>query len=116
MRANLDVQALASEGLYPPPKRLDPPMRNLALGILLQAFRDLVTPRRAASNEWKVWRQDALEWFLSEDSYPGSFRWVCDVLQMDAVHLRQWIHRYRGSENSDRRRMVQKLIHFRIPH
>ena len=55
-------------------------MRNLALGILLQAFRDVVSPKKTSNKEWEVWRKDALEWFNSNENHPGSLFWVCEVL------------------------------------
>ena len=45
---------LESEGLYPQKKKPDPSMRNLALGILLQAFRDIVSPKKVSNKEWEL--------------------------------------------------------------
>ena len=61
----MKATALESEGLYPQTKKPDPSLRNLALGILLQAFRDIVSPKKVSNKEWELWRQDALGWFYS---------------------------------------------------
>ena len=86
--------ALESEGLYPQTKKPEPSLRNLALGILLQAFRDIVAPKKASNKEWEEWRQDALEWFYSHENQPGSFFWVCEVLEMNPNDLRNWLQEY----------------------
>ena len=46
------LTALESEGLYPQARKADPSLRNLALGILLQAFRDIVAPKKTSNKEW----------------------------------------------------------------
>lgn len=108
--------ALESEGLYPQPKRPDPSLRNLALGILLQAFRDIVAPKKASNNEWEEWRQDALDWFYSDEEYPGAFLWVCEVLEMNARELREWLRDYRVSDEKRKKEMARKLVRFQIRH
>jgi hypothetical protein len=108
--------ALESEGLYPQTKKPDPSLRNLSLGILLQAFRDIVAPKKSANKEWELWRQDALEWFYSDEKHPGSFRWVCDVLEMNPRELREWLHAYKKSRGDRKREMARKLIRFQIRH
>ena len=62
-------------------------MRNLALGILLQAFRDIVSPKKTSNKDWKSWKQDALDWFYSNTTHPGSLLWVCEVLEMNQKDL-----------------------------
>ena len=42
--------ALESEGLYPQTRKPDPSLLNLALGILLQAFRDIVVGHQHRDN------------------------------------------------------------------
>lgn len=112
----MKATVLESEGLYPQTKKPDPSLRNLALGILLQAFRDIVSPKKVSNKEWEMWRQDALGWFYSPDSHPGSLLWVCAVLEMNPKELRQWLRTYRSS-NSDRKLdMAKKLIRFQIRH
>ncbi|MFQ5739624.1 MAG: hypothetical protein ACE5JX_11485 [Acidobacteriota bacterium] len=108
--------ALESEGLYPQTKKPDPSLRNLALGILLQAFRDIVAPKKLCNKEWELWRQDALDWFYSEENYPGAFRWVCEVLEMNPPELRGWLNAYKHSDGHRKREMAKKLIRFQIRH
>lgn len=112
----MKAYALESDGLYPPTKKPDASLRNLALGILLQALRDIVAPKKASNKEWEAWRQDALEWFFSEESHPGSFCWVCGVLEIKPKELRTWLHTYKKSGLERKREMAKKLIRFQIRH
>ena len=107
---------LESEGLYPQKKKPDPSMRNLALGILLQAFRDIVSPKKTSNKDWKSWRQDAVDWFYSNTTHPGSLLWVCEVLEMNQKDLRGWLQDYRRSDHNRRKEMAKKLIRFQIRH
>ena len=107
---------LESAGLYPPEHRPESSLRNLSLGILLQAFRDVVAPKKSSNKEWRLWRQDALDWFASEESYPGSFQWVCEVLEMNQRELRQWLEAYLVSDKDRQREMARKLTRFQIRH
>ncbi|MGH9340877.1 MAG: hypothetical protein ACRD1R_15100 [Acidobacteriota bacterium] len=110
------TSAIESSGLYPQTKRPDPSLRNLALGILLQAFRDIVAPKKNANQEWKFWRQDAVEWFYSDAKGPGSFMWVCELLEMNSRELREWLHAYKHSNQSRKKEMARKLTRFQIRH
>lgn len=112
----MKATAIESEGLYPKARRLDPSLRNLALGILLQAFRDIVAPKKSSNSEWEAWRQDAVEWFFSEERHAGSFRWVCEVLETSPHDLRQWLHNYEHSDRRRKREMARKLTRFQIRH
>jgi hypothetical protein len=107
---------LASEGLYPQSKRPDPAVRKLALGILLQAFRDVVAPKSTSNREAEIWREDALEWFASDETHPGSLTWVCQVLQVNPVKLHRWLDAYRNGDREHKKEMARKLIRFQIPH
>ena len=107
---------ITSDGLYPQSKKSDASVRNLALAILLQAFRDVIAPRKSSNKEWALWRKDAIEWFFASDSCPGSFQWVCEVLQMSSSDLRGWIRIYKRSNRTNKREMVKRLIRFQIPH
>ncbi len=106
---------LASEGLYPPKKGPDPSLRRLASGILIQAFRDIITSRKE-SRECIAWREDALEWFSLDDDYPGSFVWVCHVLDANPSKIQEWMEEYRAANPTRRREMGKKLVGFQIPH
>jgi len=111
----MKASVIESEGLYPQPKRPDPSLRNLAIGILLQAFRDIVAPK-ATNSEWQLWQQDALDWFASDEYYPGSFAWVCEVLQAKPKDFRQWLQDYKHSDPATKREMARKLVRFQIRH
>lgn len=112
----MKASVIESEGLYPQTKKPDASLRNLALGILLQAFRDIVAPKKSSNKEWELWRQDALEWFFTEECHPGSFTWVCDVLEMSPRELRDWLHDYKRSDGRRKKEMAKKLIRFQIRH
>jgi hypothetical protein len=107
---------IESEGLYPQTKRPDPALRNLAIGILLQAFRDVVSPKKSSNREWELWQQDAMDWFASDEFYPGSFKWVCEMLQATPRDFRVWLENYKRSDPADRKEMARKLIRFQIRH
>ena len=107
---------LESDGLYPQTKKPDASLRNLALGILLQALRDIVSPKKNSNKEWKLWRKDAIDWFYSGDTHPGSLTWVCEVLEMNPKELKVWLHRYQRSGNHRKKEMARKLIRFQIRH
>lgn len=80
--------ALASEGLYPKNRNHKASMRRLATGILQQALRDLA-PYKPGNLEARKWRRDAIQWFFSEDTAPGSVSWVCHALDLDLYSLRR---------------------------
>ena len=101
---------LASERLWPPAKRPDAPVSRLALGILNRAFLDLM-PQSQKNLELKKWQRDALRWFLSHESQPGSLSWVCAALKMDERAIQQWIlaSRREGFRNtSELKRLVNR--------
>ena len=112
----MKASVLESEGLYPQTKKPDPSLRNLALGILLQAFRDIVAPKKSSNKEWELWRQDALDWFYAEENHPGSFLWVCEVLEINHRELREWLEIYKNSDGNQKKEMARKLIRFQIRH
>ncbi len=112
----MKTSVIESEGLYPKTRKPDSSLRNLALGILLQAFRDIVAPKKSASKEWELWVQDALDWFSSEEKDPGSFLWVCDVLALNPRELREWLDLYNSSDPDRKREMARKLTRFQIRH
>lgn len=107
---------LESEGLYPQTKKPDSSLRNLALGILLQALRDIVSPKKTSHKEWELWRKDALDWFSAGDTHPGSLTWVCEVLEMNPKELREWLNRYQRCGHHRKKEMARKLIRFQIRH
>ena len=109
----MKVQMLENNGLYPQVKTPDRPTRNLALAILNQAFRDIVSPNRA-SQEWKTWKRDAARWFSSDDVDLGSFHWVCGVLEIDSLKLRDWLETYCTGGLKRRKEVTRKLLRFRI--
>jgi hypothetical protein len=83
---------LSSERLNPQRKTPDRELVHLALGILTQAVRDLVSPQKKHEKDWEVWQIESKMWFSSEENYPGSFKWVCDIIGTEPEALRKWAH------------------------
>lgn len=108
--------SLESTGLYPRDRKPDSPLMNLSLGILLQAFRDVVSPKKTSHKKWLLWREDALDWFASDKNDPGSFQWVCEVLEISQKDLREWVQAYLLSDEERQKVMAQKLTRFQIRH
>ncbi len=106
----------ASDGLYPQSKKPDGAIRKLALGILLQAFRDILAAPSRANKETEIWREDAIEWFMSDETHAGSLHWVCGVLQVDISDFRDWLSNYREGDREHKKAMARKLVRFQIPH
>lgn len=111
----MQLEVITAEPLYPKARTADPSARRLALGILLQAFRDIVSPRRSTWKKGEDWQADAEEWFDSESDHAGSLRWVCDHLHIDRFQLRKWLKRYRNSDQAERKEMARRLVRFQIP-
>lgn len=108
---------LSSEGLYPASRKTDPAVRNLALAILIQAFRDVVARRKEGLNrQASAWRQDAIDWFFDNSPDPGSFEWVRDILGVGAMELRKWVQAYQASNQTEKTEMLKQLRLVQMPH
>lgn len=101
---------LASSGLYPANPLAEPFPRNLALAILLQAFRDAIPLKRPQDKDGITWRRDATVWFFSDDRNPGSFHWVCEILQLEPWTLRRWLITYRKGTRRRKEEMARELF------
>lgn len=110
----LQKAAFAFEPIYPRCRIYDPPTRKLVLAILLQAFRDIVSPRKYNWKKDEDWHADAMEWFYGEQDHPGSFPWVCHHLSIDPSLLRDWVARYDKGDRIQKRRMARNLVRFQI--
>ena len=91
-------------------------IRNLALAILLQGFRDVISVKTLSNHQEKIWGKDALEWFASGYHFPGSFLWVCTVLEIPDKELRTWLEEYLMSDKKRKIEMARKLNRFQIRH
>ncbi len=87
---NLKISRFASAGLYPEAKKGDDWLIHLAIRIIKQAFMDL-TLKNPSSSEAKEWQQDAYEWFLSQETGPGSLVWWCKILETDRSLIRHQV-------------------------
>ena len=92
--------------IYPHASSLDSGLKGLARAILAQAFWDVLAPPRRR-NEYL--REDALEWFSSHDQAPGSFGWICMILHIDPVRLRQWVCSQKSNDR-DAARKIRLLL------
>lgn len=103
---------LKSEGLHPPLHGVPPPIRNLALGILVQALRDVVLEPNNGDREPIMWRRDALQWLSSNETGPGSLNWVCQILVMNPRKLQLWLQR--TLQSKEEREQLKKLLSFQF--
>ncbi|MFB3902033.1 MAG: hypothetical protein ACE15E_01140 [Acidobacteriota bacterium] len=57
------------------------------MAMLVQAIRDI----RSAENsrQAREWKADAVRWFASKAEGPGSFAWVCGILEWDPGKTRK---------------------------
>ena len=112
----VNASGLASERLYPQTRGADSPLRKLALGILRRALLDMMVLGKSSNKDWETWHQDAVEWFFCEQTTPGSFYWVCGVLETNSWQLRERLRAYERSERKHQEQMLRELFRFRIPH
>jgi len=92
-------------------------IRKLAVAILLQAFRDLLTPSRSGEENRRngeKWQRDALHWFFSEEKTPGSFYWVCDVLEIGSRRILEVLRSYQRYDREQLKGLASKLSKFQI--
>ncbi len=92
-------------------------IRRLAVAILLQALRDLLTPRRSGKENrrnWEKYQQDALHWFFSEEKTPGSFYWVCDILNIGSRRILEVLRSYQRYDREQLKGLVSKLSELQI--
>lgn len=95
--------------------QLNVSLQKLALGILLQAFRDLLSTPKASQEQAQEWREDAIEWFKSRGSHPGSLEWVCSILWINSEVIREWHQSYRQADSSRREQMASKIRRIQMP-
>jgi hypothetical protein len=53
--------------------------------------------------------RDALEWFRSDDTYPGSLCWVSEILQVDIQKVRDWLRQYDRSDTDQQQEMIREI-------
>lgn len=101
---------LSSEGLFPQNRRPDRELINLAMGILTQAVRDLISPQKKVEKDWKSWQEDSASWFNSDKNHAGSFLWVCDVIGADPRKLRLWVQELQHLDRKQKKATILSLI------
>lgn len=101
---------LSSERLNPQRKTPDRELVHLALGILTQAVRDLVSPQKKHEKDWEVWQIESQMWFSSEEDYPGSFKWVCDIIGTEPEALRNWAQNLSKLDRRQLRASILSLV------
>ena len=108
---------LASQGLYQQKKGPESPLRRLAFAILLQALRDFFAVQRSGkNNKWEAWQRDAIEWFFSKERAPGSFHWVCDLLEVDPRRIPKLLLSSHNPDDKHQKEWVEKFSQFQIQH
>ena len=103
------------QGFYGREKGLEPSVKKLAVAILLQALRDLLAPRKSGKENkrnWERWQRDAQEWFFSEETTPGSFYWVCEILNIGSWRILKGLRIRR--DHNQLEEVVRKLSEFQI--
>ena len=106
---------LTRQGLYGREKGLEPSVKKLAVAILLQALRDLLAPSKSGKENrrnWERWQRDAQEWFFCEETTPGSFYWVCEVLNIGSWRILKGLRIRRDRKQLEE--VVRKLSEFQI--
>ncbi len=101
---------LTSEGLHPRDRRPERSMVNLAMGIMTQAIRDLISPQKKLDKDWQTWQEDAQAWFDSEENHTGSFQWVCEVLDINPERLRAWVDGLKRLDRKQKKATILSLI------
>ncbi len=101
---------LISEGLFPKNHKPQRELIHLAMGILTQAVRDLISPQKKLEKDWRTWQSDSQEWFDSDELYPGSFRWVCEVIGAEPAKMRRWVRSLHRLDRKQRKAVILSLI------
>ncbi|MEJ2077700.1 MAG: hypothetical protein P8020_17235 [Acidobacteriota bacterium] len=101
---------LTSEGLHPQYRRPERPLVNLAMGIMTQAIRDLISPQQKLDKDWQTWQDDAQAWFDSDERHTGSFEWVCEVLEINPERLRAWVKSLKHLDRKQKKATILSLI------
>ena len=105
------------QGFYGREKGLEPSVKKLAVAILLQALRDLLAPRKSGKENkrnWERWQRDAQEWFFCEETTPGSFYWVCEVLSIGSWRILEGLRIYQRCDREQLEELARKLSEFQI--
>ena len=92
-------------------------IRKLAVAILMQALRDLLTSSRSGKEKrrnWEQWQQDALHWFFSEEKAPGSFYWVCDIINIGSWRILEVLRSYQRYDREQMKGLMSKLSELQI--
>jgi len=115
--AQVKYPKLVSSQPYRRTRGLEASFRKLAVAILLQALRDLLTPSRSGNENrknWEKWQQDARHWFFSEEKAPGSFDWVCKVLNLGSWRILEVLRSYQRQDREQVKGLASKLSKFQI--
>lgn len=86
------------------------PEHNLWTEVLMQAIYDIVGFKASAHRP--VDQFEAKNWFLFDGFCPGSFRWVCNVLDLDPVTVRH--HVFNLSAMQLKQRIQSHPINYRM--
>ena len=71
--------------------------RRLLAAVLERAVDDAIGPRKPGGARCTPAEQRAvLDWFAAESMAPGTFKWLCALLEIDAGSVRGVVDRARG--------------------
>lgn len=82
--------------------------RALFASVVLLAISDALEKSRCIAGEKSSYKRSALNWVNSPVMAPGSFRWYCAYLDLDADAVREAVNKKAGLP-SDRQRAVDVL-------
>lgn len=116
---------LRDEDLCPKP---DPLYREkrLARAILTLSFKDLLDVnslsfKKKAEKDIQTYftpgsklKDIAEDWFFSTDTTPGSFEWICQILEFSPGVIRLWIKKELPGLNQKERRNIAKNLPWRV--
>ena len=108
LSTKIDIQAPVSEEF---PREST---NNLASAILVQAVRDLMSPKKSSQKDWAIWQDDALGWFFSAETTPGSFYWVCEVLDISEWGFRKGVRAFERGSRKQQEEISKKLSGFQL--
>jgi hypothetical protein len=70
------------------------PEIKLWTAVLIEAIENYHHPEKIPGENYRSMiriKQEAHKWFLSNDDYPGSFLWICVMLDLDPAYWRDRI-------------------------
>lgn len=83
------------------------PEHALWRAVLFQAIADL---RVSVQRRHRFLRRQALAWLLSKQREPGSFKWTCDLLDLNAAAVQSVALQLSGAQAQKRIRHLHRSL------